>query len=463
MVSTRRRIIAAVWTWFAHYPACRPPQATPARRSGEAAVVLAGFRFALIVVLGLFASAGFAQDQPNPAVTPAPPPSAGAKRSPTDLQKLVEPIALHPDPLIAVMLPAAAYPLEIVQAARFVKDTNNIPKVDEQPWDENVKAVAKFPELVAKMDQDLTWTIQLGQAFVDQPKELMDAIQELRGKAQKLGNLKTTEQQIVTVTNIIVLQTNVTEVTTVTQEVIEIAPASPTVIYVPSYPPTIYYPWYPYYVYPAPYVSFTVGFFWGAAWASHWHNHCNWSYGHVDIDIDTDRNIDRNRNTDRGQVSDRMKNNARASDRMNNAGNRAGASDRQAWKPDQNRMRQSGAGARNREARGWGSGNRAWTSNLGSRSASGNFGARPSTGNLGSRPSGGNVGTRPSTGTRPSSGNGGARPSTSQARSSYGNRASSSSAFNRSSAPSARASSYRGYSSRGGGGFGGGGRGGGRR
>lgn len=413
-------------------------------------------RKVIALLLSLFPLAGLAQDQTNaastaPVATPAPPPSAGVKRSAAELQKLAEPIALHPDPLIAVLLPAAAYPLEIVQAARFVKDTNNIPKVDEQPWDENVKAVAKFPELVAKMDQDLNWTIQLGQAFVEQPKELMDAIQELRGKAKKLGNLKTTEQQIVTVTNIVVLQTNVTEVTTVTKEIIEIAPASPTVIYVPSYPPAIYYPWYPYYVYPAPYVSFTVGFFWGAAWASHWHNHCNWGHGHVDIDIDTDRNIDRNR----GQVSDRMNNNARASDRMNNAGNRAGTSDRQAWKADQNRMRQSGAGARNREARGW-AGNT-------SRFSSGNFGARPSTGNVGSRPSGGNVGTRPSTGSRPSGGNVGTRPSTSQSRSSYGNRSYSNSAFNRSSAPSTRASSYRGYSSRGGGGFGGGGRGGGRR
>src|SRR5678809_214543 len=144
---------------------------------------------------------------------------------------------------IAIILPASAYPLEIVQAARFVKDTNNIPKVDEQPWDENVKAVAKFPELIAKMDADLTWTMNLGQAFVDQPKELMDTIQALRSKAQKAGNLKTTPQQIVTVTNIVVQQTNVTEVVNVTKQIIEVVPANPSVIYVPSYPPTIYYPW----------------------------------------------------------------------------------------------------------------------------------------------------------------------------------------------------------------------------
>src|SRR6187549_1418928 len=135
---------------------------------------------------------------PVAAANPSPPPSAPAKKSAAELQKLAEPIALHPDPLIAMILPAAAYPLEVVQAARFVKDTNNVPKLETQPWDENVKAVAKFPELIAKMDQDLAWTISLGQAFVAQPKELMDAIQDLRSKAQKAGNLKTTSQQIVT-------------------------------------------------------------------------------------------------------------------------------------------------------------------------------------------------------------------------------------------------------------------------
>jgi hypothetical protein len=100
---------------------------------------------------------------PAPA-TPAPPPSSDAKRSPADLEKLAQPIALHPDPLIAVLLPASVYPVEIVQAARFVKDTNNIPKVDAQPWDDNVKAVARFPALIAQMDANLDWTVNLGQA-----------------------------------------------------------------------------------------------------------------------------------------------------------------------------------------------------------------------------------------------------------------------------------------------------------
>jgi hypothetical protein len=368
------------------------------------------------------------------------------------LEKLAMPIALHPDPLIAVMLPASAYPLEIVQAARFVKDTNNIAKVDEQPWDENVKAVAKYPELIAKMDTDLAWTIEIGQAFIDQRKELMDTIQALRAKAQQAGNLKTTPQQIVTVTNIVVLQTNFTEVVNVTKEVIEIVPTSPSVVYVPSYPPTIYYPWYPYYPYAAPLVSFGVGFAWGAFWGAAW-SHCNWGHSDVDIDIDSDRNINRDRNVNRdtGRVSDRMSN--------------RGQGGRQSWKADQNRMRQSGARPSTREARGWSSaGARPSTGNIGSRPSTGNVGARPSTGNVGSRPSTGGIGTRPSTGntfarsTRPST-------SPSMGRSSYGNRSfSNSSAFNRSSGGSStRAYSNRGSFSRGGGGFRGGGRGGGRR
>jgi len=388
---------------------------------------------------------------------PAPPPSAPAKKSVAELRKLVEPIALHPDPLIAIILPASAYPIEIVQAARFVKDTNNISKVDEKPWDENVKAVAKFPELVAKMDAELSWTVELGQTFVDQPKELMEAVQDLRSKAQKAGNLKTTSQQIVTVTNIVVVQTNVTEVVNVTKEIIEVVPANPSVIYVPSYPPSIYYPWYPYYAYPAPLVSFGVGFAWGMFWGAAWGNHCNWGHGNVDIDIDSNRNI--NRNTDR--------NTARTGDRMSNTSR--GGSGTQQWKPDQNRMRQSGTSASTREARGWDSGRaRPSTGNLGSRPSTGTVGTRPSTGTVGPRPSTGNVGARPSTGNTSSRPSTGARPSTSQspARNSYGSPSSSgNSAFNRSSGGSSTwSSSNRGSASRGGGGFsGGGGRGGGGR
>ncbi|HMO66178.1 MAG TPA: DUF3300 domain-containing protein, partial [Verrucomicrobiota bacterium] len=246
-----------------------------------------------------------------PVRAAATPPSSAATRSAAELEKLVEPIALHPDPLIAVILPASAYPLEIVQASRFVKDTNNLPKVDAQPWDANVKAVAKFPSLIAKMDADLTWTTELGEAFVDQPKDLMDAIQSLRAKAQKAGTLQTTPQQVVTVTNVVIVQTNVTQVVTVTNQVIEVKPSNPEVIYVPTYPPTVYYP-PPGYVYDpyAPLVTFGVGLAVGAIIANNcdWHGGGVWiggggmvvwgggGYGDVDIDIDNEINIDRDGN-----------------------------------------------------------------------------------------------------------------------------------------------------------------------
>ena len=88
----------------------------------------------LLLLIG--SHAAFAADAAAPAATPAPPPAAPPKRSAADLEKLVAPIALYPDPLIATILPASVYPLEIVQAARFVANTNNLAKLDEQPWDD---------------------------------------------------------------------------------------------------------------------------------------------------------------------------------------------------------------------------------------------------------------------------------------------------------------------------------------
>ncbi|HTL57729.1 MAG TPA: DUF3300 domain-containing protein [Candidatus Limnocylindrales bacterium] len=376
---------------------------------------------------------------------PAPPPSAPPKASATELEKLVMPIALHPDQLISIILPAAVYPLEIVQAARFVRDTNNIPKVDEQSWDENVKAVAKFPELIAKLDADLDWTMKLGQAFLDQPKELMDTIQDLRAKAQKAGTLRSSPQQIVTVTNVVVIETNYTQVVTVTNQIVQVAPANPQVVYVPTYPPTVYYP-PPTYVYDpvTPLVTFGIGMAWGAIIA----NNCDWHhggvyYGHGDVDIDVDRTVNRgDRTVNRGD---------RPAQQGNRAANSGARPTQQKWQPNQDRLRSSGApSAGTREARGWGGGSTRPTT-----------GARPSTGAVGTRPSSGNVAARPSSGM--SSGNrASASPSVSQRSSSrpssnsYARSSGSSgSAFGgMSSGSSARSYSNRGSSSRSGG-FGG--------
>jgi hypothetical protein len=346
---------------------------------------------------------------PAPAVTPAPPPSAPAKRSQADLEKLVAPIALYPDSLIATILPASVYPLEIVQAARFVANTNNLAKLDEQPWDENVKAVARVPAVIQKMNEDLSWTMELGDAFLAQDKDVMDAIQDLRGKAQKAGTLQTTPQQIVTVTNLIIEKTVEQRVVVVTNTIVQIQPSNPQVVYVPTYNPyTVYYP-PPAYVYNpyAPLITFGAGIAVGAIIA----NNCDWYHGgcyhgtyHSDVNINVNNNYNRNVNV----------NNPRGpgtpSTRPANA---------QKWQPDQSRLSKSGSPsaantARTMDARGWGSGGAgASTGNVGARPSTGAVGARPSTGTAAPRPSTGNVASRPSTGT-PSASRPAASPSVSR-------------------------------------------------
>ncbi len=291
-----------------------------------------------------------------PNATGTPPPSAPAQRSDADLDKLVAPIALYPDPLIATVLPASAYPLEIVQAARFVQDTNNISKLDTQKWDDNVKAVARFPEVIKQMNDNIEWTSDLGDAFINQAKGVTDAVQRMRAKAQESGALKTTPQQNVTVTNMIVTNTVAETTVYVTNEVVQIQPSQPEVIYVPQYNPTVVYAGYPVsypgYAYPpAPYyplaataVTFGLGMATGAILA----NNCDWGHGgcwggggnyHSDVDIN--RNVNVNNNVNRNNV--------------NNV-NRGQNGNQQKWQPSQNRLKNSGStasSAQSREARGY--------------------------------------------------------------------------------------------------------------
>jgi len=425
------------------------------------------FLVGLWATLSLQLQAALAADAaPTAASTPVPPPSAPAKRSAAELEKLAIPIALHPDPLISIILPASVYPVEIVMAARFVKDTNNIAKLDAQPWDNNVKAVARFPELITMMDKDLDWTIGLGQAFLEQRKELMDTIQALRLKAQTAGTLQTTAQQIVTVTNSIVEKTIEQQTVVVTNTIVQIQPSNPEVIYVPSYPATVYYPppayaygyaYYGYGYYPyAPLMTFGAGMLWGAAIAN-W-NHCNWGGGDVDIDIDRNTNINRDRNNTGNRAQQRT-------------GDRAGNRASQGWQPDQNRLRSSGAPtAKTREAaaRGWNNSSGAGGARPSQLPSASSGGARPSqqpafsgAQRPASRPStqpsrSPAVSQRPSASQRPTSSASTARPSTTQRSSAFSGMSSG--------GGGTRDYSNRGSSSRGGGGFsGGGGRGGGGR
>lgn len=393
-----------------------------------------------------------------------PPPTAPTGRSKADLEKLAMPIALHPDPLIAIMLPAAVYPVEIVQAARFVKNTNNIAKVDQQPWDDKVKQVAKFPDLIAKMDMDLQWTVELGRAFVEQPMDLMNAIQDLRAKAQQTGALKSTPQQVVTVTNTVVERTYQNQVVYVTNTVVQVEPASKEVVYVPSYNPSVVYVDDDDDEAAAAVISFGVGMMFGAAiWGD-----CDWHYGgcywghyppppppypppyHPPPGAPPPRPAGRPPGT---PPPANRPGTAPATTAVNS----------QRWQPDQGRLSTAGApSAATRDARGWGGA----STQPSQRPATANSALRPSqspaTGAGGIRaaqqptsiPS-----QRPSAGTQPTRTDSSARPSTSPSIDRASPQRSSSAFSGVSSGQSARSFSSRGTASRGGGGARGGGRG----
>ena len=159
-----------------------------------------------------------------PAQT-APDSASAPLLSEQDLEQVVAPIALYPDPMVALILQASTVPTDIVLASRWIGDGNDTDDIDSQPWDDSVKGLARYPDVLDMMDDNLDWTNQLGAAVLAQPADVMTAIQAMRAKAQALGNLQTTAQQQV------VSQDNV----------IQIVPADPQVIYVPVYDPTVIY------------------------------------------------------------------------------------------------------------------------------------------------------------------------------------------------------------------------------
>jgi len=137
----------------------------------------------------------------------APPPAAAQPASfkNEELEQLAAPIALYPDALVAQILMASTYPLEVVEAARWSKANPNVKDkaledaMQQQRWDPSVKSLAAFPQVLAMMNEKLDWTQKLGDAFLGQQKELMAAVQRLRAKAQAAGNLKSGKEQTVTV------------------------------------------------------------------------------------------------------------------------------------------------------------------------------------------------------------------------------------------------------------------------
>jgi hypothetical protein len=179
---------------------------------------------------------------------PRPIPFSPTPFSNEEIEQLAAPVALYPDPLLAQVLMAATYPVEVVQAARFVqanptlRDSRLGDALRYQNWDDSVKALVSFPQILAMMDGKLDWTQRLGDAFLAQEQDLMDAVQVLRARAQAQGTLTSSPQQVVRVQ----------------APYIYIEPASPQVIYVPVYNPLIVYGLWPYPAY-QPYYYRPVG------------------------------------------------------------------------------------------------------------------------------------------------------------------------------------------------------------
>jgi uncharacterized membrane protein YgcG len=222
-----------------------------------------------------------AQEREQPAETVMPQ---------EQLDSLVSPVALYPDPLLGQVLAASTYPLEIVEVDRWLQQNSSlqgealVQAAAKQKWDPSIQALVVFPSIVQQMDQNLQWTTALGNAFLAQQQDVMDAVQRMRHKAQGAGALNSNAQQSIETKNVD------------GQNVIVIEPADPQVIYVPSYNPTVVYgappedyP-YPALTYPstgflnaASAISFTAGIVLGAAfrgccgpgWGWGWG--CNWS------------------------------------------------------------------------------------------------------------------------------------------------------------------------------------------
>jgi hypothetical protein len=209
-------------------------------------------------------------------------PVQAAQQTPEQLQQLVAPIALYPDALVAQILAAATYPDQIVEADRWLQQHTDLKgeqlgkEVDKQPWDPSVKALAEFPSVLANMDKNLSWTSSLGDAYVNQQQEVMNAVQVMRDHAEKAGNLKSTSQEKVSKQG----------------KTIVIEPADPEVVYVPEYDPWLVYGapigiWPGWYSYPGLFLAgpgiafglgFGVGFYGGFGWGWHhwgsdWHHH----------------------------------------------------------------------------------------------------------------------------------------------------------------------------------------------
>jgi hypothetical protein len=221
------------------------------------------------------------------------------------LDSLVAPIALYPDAMLAQTLAASTYPLEVMQLDQWMdknknlKDKALVDAVAKQPWDPSVQSMAAFPEVVQRMAENIQWMTDVGNAFLEQQKDVMDAVQRMRAKAQGTGNLKTGSEQKVE-----------TKTTQSGQQVIVVEQANPEAVYVPSYDPQVVYgaapAEYPYYPYSYPGYQPGTALAWGSAiavggvWAHNNWGNCDWDNGDVNINNNNNFNKNYNKNVNKG-------------------------------------------------------------------------------------------------------------------------------------------------------------------
>src|SRR6266478_4817898 len=279
---------------------------SPSRKLFHGVIAIAG-----LALLSSGATTAFAQQAQSQVMTTTT--NADTEQAPKlasgEVDSLVAPIALYSDPLLAQTLAASTYPLEIIQLQQWMDRNKNLTgkaladAVAKQPWDPSVQGLVEFPDVVQRMAGNVQWTTDLGNAFLAQQSDVMDAVQRMRAKAQGTGNLNTSAQQVVH-----------TETVPSGKQVITVEPAQPDVLYVPSYDPQVVYgaapPAYPYYPYTYPgYVPGTA-LAWGAgialgaaawgSWGGHWGN-CDWNGGNVKINnnYNYNKNNNFNRNVNR--------------------------------------------------------------------------------------------------------------------------------------------------------------------
>jgi hypothetical protein len=253
-------------------------------------------RLSRVIMIALLWCVPLGAMSQQPATAPTQP-----LLKPAELDQLLAPIALHPDPLLSEILIASTYPLEVVQADRWAK-SNKALKGDaltaalaKQSWDDSVKSLVQVPSVLATMGEQLDWTQKLGDAVLAQQADVMEAIQRLRARARANGKLESTKEQTVTVK------------TEDQRQYVVIEPTSPTEIYVPYYEPAVVYGDWPYpdyapYYFQPPYGTFASGVLAsGVAFAAavavrhaFWGN-CDWGRGNI--------NVVANRSVDIGNIN----------------------------------------------------------------------------------------------------------------------------------------------------------------